>query len=602
MEGWKDLSIMLREALLYRQKHEVLWRRWWNLYCYADVNGPPRDNEDIVRVHLARQVVQILLPSLYFRNPYVITSPIVTDDPGAEEAAMCMEAWINYYVNTVPKVKDAYRTAVLDAIVTQKGYVENVWNRVQDEIPVKNAGERLTYFRQLMDGPGIGRVSRYDILSDPYASNGLDSARWMARGYWVPIEAVTDNKVFNEKVRKRFDTPERRSTTQEALAHIVDLEQLRNIKNRSIHATQAVDLIGDYEPVGMVQIWRVIDRKYNRMAQMSLSVEGFLQDDDNPYSHLPAFPMSELEFIYDNDMDHPSSMVEYFVDQSRETNFIATRQHDAMKRFSRVILMEENRFADPGAAERQLKEAKDGTIMKVMAGQTPPVSEVPWNDHKPEWWALRESCRVAVLDSAGIPPTSLGTGHSKFKTASEVSRIAQQYDIRLDDLKEQVASWVEHSMTLLGRNVNAFLTDSKKFSISGMPRTVGPADISGTEFTYTVQLSESSPENQEKRLERLMMFYNLAKTDPLFSRERLVVPLARALGEKNPRQYLANQDPNAIGGIPSNMPAEGSSTRDLGTGAEAMAAAGTEPGMQGGINDQQELFAALEAMGGMPNG
>lgn len=598
MESWKDLSILLREALLYRQKHERLWARWWNLYRYADINGPSRE-EDTIRVHIARQIIQILLPSLYFKNPYVITSPIVTDDPRAEEAAMCMEAWINYYVQTIPKVKEAYRAAVLDALVTQKGYVECVWQKVSDEIPVKNSGERLTYYRQLMDAPSIGRVSRYDILIDPYAPSGLDTARWMAKGYWVPTEAVTDNKAFIEKTRKKFTQPERKSTTQETLAHIVDLEQLRQIKNKTYNASQAAEFIGQYEPVGMVQIWRVIDRKYNRMVQMSLNVDGFLEDRDNPYSHLSAFPMSELEFAYDNDMDHPYSVAEYLVDSSREINFMANRQNDAMKRFSRIILMNENQFTDPALAEQKLKEAKDGTVLKTLPGQGPAVSEVQWSDYKPEWWALRDSYRVAALDSAGIPPTALGTGHAKFKTASEVGKISQAYDIRLDDFKEQVASWVEHSMSVLGRNINAFLTDTKKFSISGMPQDVGPSEISGEEFTYTVQLSESSPENQDKRLERLMMFYKLAQTDPLFSRERLVVPLARALGEKNPRQYLANQDPNAMGGIPSNAPPMAPLTdRGLGEGAEAMAQPGTEPGIPGGINEQQQMLAALQAMGG----
>jgi hypothetical protein len=604
VESWKDLNVMLRETLLYRQKHEKLWCRWWNVYRYGDVNGPSRDPES-VRVYIARQIVQVLIPSLYFKNPYVITSPIVTDDPKAEEAAMCMEAWINYYVNTIPRVKEAYRAAALDAIVTQKGYVECVWQKITDEIPVKNAGERLTYFRQLMDAPSLSRVSRYDLLIDPYAPGGLDTARWMARGYWVPIEAVRDNKVFKENVRNKFDNPERRATERETLAHIVDLEQLRQIKNKAFSSAQAAEMIGNYEPVGMVQIWRVIDRKYNRMVQMSLTVDGFLEDRDNPYSHLPAFPMSELEFANDNDMDHPNSLLEYLIDQSRETNFIATRQHDAMKRFSRVILMDESRFADPAEAERNLKEAKDGTVLKARAGQGNAVAEVPWNDYKPEWWALRDSCRVAALDTAGIPPTFLGTGHSKFKTASEVRQISQSYDIRLDDLKEQVASWVEHSMTLLGRNINVFLTDTKKFSISGQPIDVGPEEISGEEFTYTVQLSEGSPENEGKRLERLMMLYKLAQTDPLISREQVIVPLVRAIGERNPRRYLANQDPNALGGMPSNMPAMGAggaTPRAMGEGAEAMAQPGMEPGVAGGMNEQQQMLAALQAMGGIPNG
>lgn len=604
MESWKDLNVMLREALLYRQKHEKLWTRWWNVYRYGSVDGPSRE-EDVVRVYIARQIVQILIPSLYFKNPYVITSPIVTDDPMAEEAAMCMEAWINYYVTTIPKVKEAYRAAALDAIVTQKGYVENVWQRVLDEVPVKNAGERLTYFRQLMDGPSLSRVSRYDLLIDPYAPGGLDTARWMARAYWVPIEAVRDNKIFVEKVRNKFDNPERSSSTQETLAHIVDLEQLRQIKNKAFSSAQAIEMTGNYEPVGMVQIWRVIDRKYNRMVQMSLSVDGFLEDRDNPYSHLPAFPMSELEFAFDNDMDHPNSLLEYLIDQQRETNFIATRQHDAMKRFSRVILMDENRFADPGEAERKLREAKDGTILKTTQGQGDAVSEVNWNDYKPEWWALRDSCRVAALDTAGIPPTSLGTGHAKFKTASEVAQISASYDIRLDDLKEQVASWVEHSMSLLGRNVNVFLTDSKKFSISGVPKTVGPSEISGAEFTYTVQLSEGSPENEAKRLERMMMLYKLAQTDPLMAREQLIIPLVRAMGERNPKKYLANQDPKAIGGIPSNMPVDGAggaTPRALGEDADATVEPGMEPGIEGGMNEQQQMLTALQAMGGVPNG
>lgn len=595
MEGWKDLSLMLREAALYRQDHERKWRKWWDIYRFGDSN-PRSDTKEEVRIYIARQVIQTLIPSLYFRNPYVITKPIVTDDPRAEEAAMCMEAWINYYIATIPNLKNEYRAAVLDALVTQKGYIENVWERVVDEIPVKNAGERLTYSRLLTDAPAVHRVSRYDLLIDPYAMTCLNEARWIARGFWVPTDAIVDNKAFNERVRKQFTTPDRPNEIASTLSNIVDLEQLRRVKNRAASIMDMPTIAGLPSQKGLVQLWRITDRKYNRQVIMSTSVEGFLQDIDNPYQHLPAFPVTEIEFKFDNDVDHADSMVQYLLDQQREITFIATRQHEAMKRFARMLYMYDNRFADPEGAERSLKSGQDGTVLHATEGQTPPINEVVWNESHPEWWALRESSRSTALDSVGIPPTSLGMGHEKFKTASEVNRISSQFDIRLDDLKEQVASWNLEAMSILGRNISVFLTDSKKFTIAGQPKTVGPSDIAGEEFTYELQVSEALPERPEKRLERLMMLYKMAQGDELLSRERILIPVIRAIGERNPRQYLANADANATGPIPANMPAG----NQMGPSEEMMAMAPTadQAGITGGINDQQALLAALEAMGG----
>lgn len=599
MEGWAEWRMLLNEGLICRRRKELNWKRWRLMYERAGVDTFRGQTDDsLMKVYLVRTLTQILLPSLYFKDPYVVVTPQVYDNDMAEDSATSMEAWLNYFVSSpgIMQTEKNVRKAVLDALVVNEGYVETKWRYSTEEVPIAGAGGRLTFDYVTEDNPYINWVSIYDICEDPYSLGGLDSARWVARRKWFPIEAIRENRVFNKSVRLKFDVPERVSAIRRSLKNVQEYG-LRALKNRGLGGGNMETAL-DEEYEGFAQLWYIYDLKYQRHVVMNPDVEGFLIDTDNPYEHLNKFPIKKLSFEYDNDVEQPQSMVETIISQQREANHIVNRQHQALRKFVRIVEVPEGELISE-VDEDALLNGEDGSIIYVKVGGK--IREIPWEDRDTAVILdkLRGGCFSDAQFHYGIPATQTSLGHSKFKSATEVTAIASAYDIRLDDMREQVSQWYEAVITDLGDNIQVFLDDSRKFMIAGQVRTVGPAQLMGPKFKYSVDLSEGMPENQQKRLERFAQLYQMVKDEPLLDRGKILMDLMRAMTIHRPKYYMAG--PQGIEGqelgIPGNVPPYSvGGAMPPEAGAMAMAPPGQEAMMMGGQGAEMGSAGGAELM------
>lgn len=581
MEGYTEIRALLQEGLSVRREREVYWKRWRNAYRFASVS-PPTDihSDDHVRIHMIRTYIRILLPSLYFKDPHVMVRSLLFNDDDAKSSSERMEAMINYYLSTphILHMKPNARACILDAMVLNEGYIENKWRYESEERPKQGAGGRLTYDVAVADAPYVRRISPYDEAYDPYSMEGLPGARWNAVRKWLPLAAVRDNKAYDSKVRNAVEQPDR-VNNKKLVYNLIAAIGLKTLKNR-VGADLEASLDEMYE--GLVQVWGLTDLKYNRYVEFMPNVEGFLLDQDNPYSHLAKFNVQQLTFPYDNDSDQPASIIEDVIPQARELNHINQRQHEAIRRFSRMFEVVQSSLIDQKQGMADLEKGGDGTIIPV---NTPNhINEIALNTKNMDGWgALKAGEFSDAAYIMGIPPTQTSSGHPKFKSATEVAEISRAYDIRLDDMREQVADWYEAVVTDLGENIQAFQEDSQMLAVAGEPVSVTPDSISNLRFKYEVQLSEGMPENQQKRLERLSALYQMVKDEPLLDRRRLLEDLIRAMGEPNPKYYIAIPEEEAPGNIPLQGAMPPASPE---AGAQAMAG-GADPNMM---------------MGGMPAG
>ena len=604
MEGYVELRAMLQEGLAVRREREANWMRWRNMYRYASTDAPSSflrtDSE--VHIHMVRTYLRILLPSLYFKDPHVVVRPLLFNDEDAMTAATRMEAMINYYLSTphILRMKPNARASILDALILNEGYIENRWRYEAEEQPKQGAGERLTYDVAVVDAPYVGRVSAYDIAYDPYSLEGLDGARWVARRKWLPISAVRDNKAYNASVRNKVEQPDR-VNSKKLMYNIISALGLKSLKNRSQENLEA-SLDAMYE--GLVQVWGLTDLKYNRYVEFIPNIEGFLVDGENPYGHLTKFNIKQLTFPYDTDAEQPASLIEDIIPQARELNHINSRQHEAIRRFSRMFEVVPSALVDQEKGLADLERGGDGTIISVT--QTDQIKEIALNTRNMDGWGALKAAEFS--DAAyiiGIPPTQTSAGHPKFKSATEVAEIAAAYDIRLDDMREKVADWYEAVVTDLGENIQAFQEESQMLAVAGEPVKVTPDSISNMRFRYEVQLSEGMPENQKKRLERFSALYQMIQNEPLLDRRKILEELIRSMGESNPKYYMAIPEEEAPGNIPTmdnQMPAgPEAGAQAMAPGMdEAMMMGGMPGGMGGGAGggDMAQLMALLGGGGG----
>jgi len=589
MEGYAEIKTLLQEGLAARKDKEKNWQRWTNVYRYASTVDPAHLHPDLeTRIYMIRTYMQILLPSLYFKDPYVAVRPLLFDDEEAMKAASGMEAVINYYLSTphIMRVKANARAAILDGLVRNAGYIETKWKYAEEEIPIKGEGDRLTYDTRVTDAPYMLRVSPWDEVHDPYSLEGLEGARWCGRRKWLPIKAVKANKAYNAAVRNKIDTPDRYSP-RKAMFNMLASMGLKGLKDRT---QRGMDTALDEEVDGLIQVWEVYDLKYDRFMAFTPGVDGFLLDHENPYSHLTKFPITELMFNYDPDSDQPASIVEFIIPQQRELNHINTRQHDSLRRFSRMLEVVEGTLVDEKQGMVDLERGGDGTILRVNAKDQ--IGEIALNTKNMDGWgALKMGEFSDAAYTIGIPPTQTSAGHPKFKSATEVAEISAAFDVRLDDLREQVADWYEAVVTNLGENIQAFQDDSKSVLIAGEPENVTPESLSTMRFKYEVQLSEGLPENEQKRLERFSAMYQMTKDEPLLDRRKILEEMLRAMGEHNPTYFMAVQEEEAPGNIPP-------------FGMEGpMGGAGGAPGPEAGAMAMQgDPAQQMAMMGGQPAG
>ena len=604
MEGYVDVRAMLQEGLAVRREREASWMRWRNVYRYADTDAPSAyGGEQEVRIHMVRTYIRILLPSLYFKDPHVVVRPLMFNDEDAMLSSARMEAMINYYLSTphILRMKPNARAAILDALVMNEGYIENKWRYESEEQPKQGSGERISFDVAVVDAPYVQRISPYDIAYDPYSLEGLHGARWVARRKWLPVSAVRDNKAYKSSVRNQVQAPDRVSHKR-VLYNLISALGLKSLKNRSQENLEA-SLDEMYE--GLVQVWGFTDLKYGSYVEFMPNIEGFLMEGDNPYGHLTKFNIKQLTFPYDNDSEQPAALVEDIIPQARELNHINTRQHNALKRFSRMLEVVPGALVDQEKGMAAIERGGDGTVIAVnQAGQ---ISEIALNTKNMDGWGgLKASEFSDAAYIIGIPPTQTSAGHPKFKSATEVAEISRAYDIRLDDMREQVADWYESVVTDLGENIQAFQEESQILAVAGEPVEVTPSSISSMRFRYEVQLSEGMPENRKKRLERFSALYQMIQNEPLLDRRKILEELIRSMGEPNPKYYMAIPEEEAPGNIPTmdnQMPAvpEAGAQAMAGGGAEQMMMGGVPAGMtqgMGGGGGMEQLMALLGGGGG----
>jgi hypothetical protein len=198
---WKGWVTDLRESLSLRKVKEEKWIRWLATYQHSDPlidtnTGEVLGNPTTYSVPMARSLLSIILPSLYFRNPFVLVQPLVLDSMESSRSAQAMEAYINYFLGVLP-VKKHIRKCILDAMIYNEAYLAVRWKQPLEDTPTKGNGNNYFHTDIPSDSPYLERQSPWDESHDPYSLDNLANARWYGERSWVPIDYVRNNSAFN---------------------------------------------------------------------------------------------------------------------------------------------------------------------------------------------------------------------------------------------------------------------------------------------------------------------------------------------------------------------------------------------------------------------
>ena len=173
------------------EKYEDKWKKLLNYYRGKYWEGS--SSEDRVAVNYVYGIISIIMPAIYYRNPYAYVEPLKPED---EADARIYEDYINYLFDHIDFSKQA-KLACLDALVVghgwiKTGYVPNLkpYKYFNQSTQIEEQGEIDTGF------PYAIRISPFDIFISP-KTRGAEPPEWIAHRVFRTDDELQKNTKYN---------------------------------------------------------------------------------------------------------------------------------------------------------------------------------------------------------------------------------------------------------------------------------------------------------------------------------------------------------------------------------------------------------------------
>lgn len=294
----KRLRDQLELAQKARGPREDVWKQ--NINWYEGFQSPEFSDNDVsmdfdwVIFNLIKDAIDILVPSVYFRNPKVFLTPRRPQDL---ERRQINETIMNYEIQRM-KLKIQMKRAVKDAFLTNFGCIKHGFDsefRIND----RSKGDNPNPENLLIDNGSIWnlRVSPFDFHIDPSANyTDLTDARYVVHS--------TDRFLDDIKKDNWFENTSGLSATKLQRAESEGRDELTDEFKSS-----AINL----EHREMIRINEFWDRKVEKVFVFADGHDKILKKMPWPWK-LGGFPFTILSFLYTPDKLYPRTDVENSLD------------------------------------------------------------------------------------------------------------------------------------------------------------------------------------------------------------------------------------------------------------------------------------------------
>lgn len=508
--AYKTHMQRLTSTLRWRQDREIgdkLWMRAQALnagrhWSNRDVNkiDPTSDNpRDRITVNLTASTIQDFLPYLLRKNPEFIMLP-TQNDPAAEDSAMLTSVLMNYYWEEL-RFQRQLRKAVLDGLVIGHGVVKSGYQLEGDFDEAANAAkhgkiEIRDYVRK--DEPLLRRVNPYKFLFDPNAPDrDLESARWCAEIFFMPMQDVLANTRYQKSVRQQLANGKLSAVTVDGFLS----EHGHTEPTEETHAWSSLTgaEVRAHELIVLVELW---DKKFEKYYIFPWGVEKPLVEESWKFPYLDGFPYAKWDFIAINDEPFGLGIPAFVEDQQMELNRIRSAEYQHRRKHSRTKIGITENMIDPVELEKLTNNRDEvffvkGPLPQVMQWLQPPP--LPSDNYRVDA-TIKEDFRQLTgqdqLQSGGSMPSRT--------TAREIEAREGIIGLKAEERIQRVDDFVHEIGTQLLQHIQANITTQKVVRIAGPEgqmiwQELAPEDI---KRNYDLELVSTSVPDHDPQTER----------------------------------------------------------------------------------------------------
>lgn len=424
------------------------------------------------QVNIIEGTVDILLPNLHFRRPYLYANP-------TQE-----KVYIQYPDGSMEE-KDNYETSklmekVMNHVIKEIGVEQEVRWAVQDAVcpygigVVKVGYSALTSEGQMRkkENPWVKRVSPMDFFTDPFCTDPSINGIYTIHRSIVPYENVKKNELF------------------------------RKVKLTPRLPDYIKDKITGYDPeVEMIELFEYHDLDSDKIYIFTIDGDKTLYEGENPYGFAPHFCV--LKFRHTPDEFYSASDIDPVEDQIVEINKLHTKVINNLYKTGPKVTFETDAL-NPQQLEKHQK-APDWAFLEVSdinkvreSAPTPVAGEIT---------NMINYLTSVVNTILGITEYQRGGGQAIKRTATEASYIQADSQGRREFRLKLVGEFYVKIAEKLDILIKDFMDEPRMIPIIGPDKVnfLGwdKYEVAGN-HTYTYEAGSMTPQIGEVRLQQFL--------------------------------------------------------------------------------------------------
>jgi hypothetical protein len=522
---YEEWSSLIHEREVALRSRIVDWDRYLRHYR-MDLTPEEVPPDDSVWLNLFFTFSRIILPSIYYRNPDIIVSPL-RDTPLTY--ATLLEKLLNWQFRKMRFEREG-RKVCFDALfcdlgVVKLGYGPALQGQARSRMDQEEFFEEASAFADELEeaseekpmgwepderltgwNPFAVRISPKLFLIDKLATS-LDDARWVDHLVIKTVDQVKNSKLYPKGLTRGIE------------GHMNPLGQaaLNEVSGgQHGHRYGGGDRLRSSEPGELVILHEIWDRERDKLMvldsyNMAHGNRRFLREENAPYD-IEGFPFEVLVFNQDTESPYGVSDAATWYNPMMATNLLNSMQYNHVKRFNRKYFVDKGLLDDDEMAK--FESPYDGAVVRTngpMAGRYEAVQDASVT---PDLYGLRDVLRNELTAASGVTEQRKGGGE-KAHTATEASLIDQQARLRDSDRLYEVADLVQRVASKI------LILDRQFLDINKVDFVVGPElsrlwtkvadDVLKSEVDVRVRVGSSGFMSREVRTKQLIDLLNVGK-------------------------------------------------------------------------------------------
>ena len=433
----------------------------------SDFKADSTQGQPVTTLNIIFPIVKNIIPSLYFKNPKVITMPKRKED---EDSSPIAGSILNYYQKEL-NVKETDQLAIWDAYVLGMGVVKIGYaTQFGADIPDKNEEKRREKRKEkgLLAKLGFGKeskeepkeniemnefirtespyvewISPFNFLIDPRA-NSIHTASWVAQKVTKTLKEVKENSNYSNTSR------------------LNPLPIERNPQQFNLIDTQ----IDNFQTIDLYEIHYKTSEGINILT-LAKDQDGIkpLRHEESVYE-MDGFQFEVLTFNKHGHKLYPRSDISIIQGlQDRVTNTFDSIL-DQADRFISKMLVDRTKLEVGG--EKALEDGELGSIVYTNSNPNEVVKELSMTQVKSDMAGLIDKIIDIMSLEVGLTRAQL-TGITSAETATEAQIGQSGQNLRRSDQAETVIDFVNRQNRKLWQVISQFVDLEQLQLITGEP-------------------------------------------------------------------------------------------------------------------------------------